>query len=67
MLFRSNSLIIVEHNLEIIRNADWIIDLGPGAGVNGGNLLFSGTPEELLKQKTPTAQSLNQYLKSMKF
>lgn len=62
-----NSLIIVEHNLEIIRNADWIIDLGPGAGVNGGNLLFSGTPEELLKQKTPTAQSLNQYLKSMKF
>jgi excinuclease ABC subunit A len=62
-----NSLIIVEHNLEIIRNADWIIDLGPGAGVNGGNLLFSGTPDDLLKQNTPTALSLKQYLQTMKF
>lgn len=57
-----NSVIIVEHNLEIIKNADWIIDLGPGAGNNGGNLIFSGTPSDLLKSNTPTAISLRDYL-----
>lgn len=57
-----NSVIIVEHNLEIIKNADWIIDLGPGAGNNGGHLVFSGTPSDLLKTNTPTAVSLRDYL-----
>ena len=42
-----NTLIIIEHNLEIIKCADWIIDLGPDGGENGGHLLFEGTPEDL--------------------
>ena len=56
-----NTVIIVEHNLEIIKNADWIIDLGPGAGNDGGQLIFSGTPNELIKTTTPTALALKNY------
>jgi excinuclease ABC subunit A len=57
-----NSVIIVEHNLEVIKNADWIIELGPEAGVRGGNLLFEGTPKEIVKKECPTGVSLNNYL-----
>ena len=42
-------VIVIEHNLDVIRNADWIIDLGPEGGSRGGELLFSGTPAELLE------------------
>lgn len=42
-----NTVIIIEHNLDIIRRADWIIDLGPEGGKNGGKVLFEGTPEEI--------------------
>ena len=49
---------MVEHNLDIIRAADHIIELGPDAGDRGGQLIFQGTPEELLKQNTPTAIAL---------
>ncbi|MGM9797291.1 MAG: ATP-binding cassette domain-containing protein [Parabacteroides sp.] len=42
-----NTVIIIEHNLDIIRRADWIIDLGPEGGKNGGEILFEGTPEDL--------------------
>lgn len=42
-----NTVVIIEHNLDIIRRADWIIDLGPEGGKNGGELLFEGTPEAL--------------------
>ncbi len=44
-----NSMIIIEHNTEIIKNADWIIDLGPEGGDEGGHLCFEGTPEDLIK------------------
>ena len=43
-----NTVVIIEHNLDIIRRADWIIDLGPEGGKNGGEVLFEGTPEELV-------------------
>jgi excinuclease ABC A subunit len=43
-----NSVIVIEHNLDVIRNADWIIDLGPEGGSRGGRLVFSGTPRDLL-------------------
>ena len=46
-----HSLIVIEHNIEVIKCADHIIDLGPEGGRNGGNVLFEGTPEELIKQK----------------
>ena len=45
-----NTVIVIEHNLDIIKNADWIIDLGPEAGGEGGNLVFAGTPEELIER-----------------
>lgn len=44
-----NTVVIIEHNLDIIRYADWIIDMGPEGGKNGGELIFQGTPEELVK------------------
>ena len=55
-----NSVIVVEHDEQMMREADWIIDIGPKAGRLGGKVLFSGTPGDLLKTDTLTAQ----YLKS---
>ncbi len=46
-----NSIICIEHNLEVIRNSDWIIDLGPSGGENGGKICFQGTPKDLIKKK----------------
>lgn len=46
-----NSLIIIEHNPEVIKSSDWVIDLGPEGGEKGGNIIFEGTPEELIKCK----------------
>jgi len=43
-----NTVIVIEHNLDIIRNADWIIDMGPEGGSKGGEVLFEGTPRALL-------------------
>ncbi len=54
-----NSVIVVEHDEEMMRQADWIVDIGPKAGRLGGKVLFSGTPEELLRTDTLTAQYLN--------
>jgi excinuclease ABC A subunit len=55
-----NSVIVIEHNLDVIRNADWVIDLGPEGGTKGGQVVFTGTPTELLGAK----QSLTgQYLR----
>ena len=48
---KKNTLVIVEHNLEIIANADYLIDLGPDAGIQGGEIIAQGTPEELAKSK----------------
>ncbi|MEM9399282.1 MAG: excinuclease ABC subunit UvrA [Verrucomicrobiota bacterium] len=46
-----NSLIVIEHNLDVIKNADWIIDLGPEAGDQGGRIMASGTPEDIAQHK----------------
>ncbi|GAB3240787.1 excinuclease ABC subunit UvrA [Hymenobacter seoulensis] len=48
---QGNSVLIIEHNMDIIKCADWVIDLGPEGGINGGHLLFEGTPEEMVKLK----------------
>lgn len=64
LLKRNNTLIIVEHNLDVIAQADWIIDIGPGAGKYGGNIIFEGTVEELLKnEKSFTAKYLKKHLR----
>lgn len=48
---KGNTMIIIEHNLELIKNADWIVDLGPEAGKDGGYVVCSGTPESVVKNK----------------
>ncbi|MFA5994486.1 MAG: excinuclease ABC subunit UvrA [Parcubacteria group bacterium] len=53
-----NSLLVVEHDEDIIRKADWIIDMGPGAGEEGGQVIFQGDIAKLMKAKTSTAQYL---------
>ncbi len=47
LLARGHTIVVVEHNLDVIRSADWLIELGPDAGDRGGELVFAGTPEEL--------------------
>ena len=49
-----NTVIIIEHNLDVIKQADWIIDIGPEGGKNGGKVVFQGTPKEMIT----TSQSL---------
>ncbi|HLH05836.1 MAG TPA: excinuclease ABC subunit UvrA [Terriglobales bacterium] len=57
-----NSIIIIEHNLDVIRNADWIIDLGPEGGEDGGRIVAHGTPEQVAKiKKSYTGQALAHY------
>ncbi len=60
LIAAGHSIIVIEHNTEVIKCADWIIDLGPEGGKNGGNVLFAGTPEDLVKQK---GNSTGEFLK----
>ncbi|MGE5856457.1 MAG: excinuclease ABC subunit UvrA, partial [Syntrophaceae bacterium] len=61
---RGNTVLVIEHNLEVIREADWVIDLGPEGGEGGGRIVAEGTPFDLLKQKAAshTACWLARYL-----
>jgi len=59
-----NTVILIEHNLDVIKNSDWLIDLGPGAGDNGGELIATGTPEQLAANpKSFTGKYLKRLLK----
>jgi excinuclease ABC subunit A len=58
-----NTVVIIEHHLDVIKNADWIIDLGPGAGDKGGSIVATGTPEEISREKkSATGTYLKKYL-----
>ncbi|MBQ8847626.1 MAG: excinuclease ABC subunit UvrA [Candidatus Gastranaerophilales bacterium] len=58
-----NTILIIEHNMDIIKCADWIIDLGPDGGDNGGEIVFKGTPEQIVKCKESyTGKYLKRYL-----
>jgi excinuclease ABC subunit A len=60
-----NTVVLIEHNLDLIKNADWIIDLGPGAGDRGGQLIATGTPEQLVKvKKSHTGRFLRKALEA---
>ncbi len=64
LISRGHSIIIIEHNLEVIKSADWMIDLGPEGGDKGGNIVFEGTPEDLIKIKgSYTGEALKEKLK----
>jgi excinuclease ABC subunit A len=52
-----NSVVVIEHNLEVIKTADWIIDLGPEGGDGGGEIVAQGTPEDIVKAARPVGQS----------
>ncbi|MGZ4019978.1 MAG: hypothetical protein ACXVJ5_13080, partial [Flavisolibacter sp.] len=61
---RGNTVLVIEHNMDVIKVADHIIDLGPEGGGGGGEILFEGTPEDLLKVKESfTAQFLKEELR----
>ena len=61
-----NTVIVIEHHLDLIKNADWVIDLGPGAGEEGGELVAQGSPESIsLIKKSMTGKYLKTYLKNI--
>ena len=67
LINKGNSIFVIEHNVEVMKCADWIIDLGPEGGENGGNLLFSGVPEEISELKdNSTGLFLRDKLKNKK-
>jgi len=47
---QGNTVVVIEHNLDVIKTADWVLDLGPGGGVNGGEIVAEGTPEQVAKE-----------------
>jgi excinuclease ABC subunit A len=67
LLKRNNTVVIIEHNLEVIKCADYIIDLGPDAGEKGGEVVATGTPEEIVKiENSWTGKYLNSYINGSK-
>ena len=62
---KGNTVIVIEHNLDIIKSADWIIDMGPEGGSRGGEIIAIGTPEQVAKMpQSYTGQFLAETLKS---
>jgi len=62
LVLAGHSLLVIEHNLDVIKSADWILDLGPEAGVHGGQLVAHGPPEMVAETRSPTAQFLREAL-----
>ena len=66
LIEQGNTIIVIEHNMDVIKCADWVIDIGPGGGDEGGDLVFEGTPEDLAKyKKSYTGQYLKVRLKKV--
>jgi excinuclease ABC subunit A len=59
---QGNTVVVIEHNLDVIKTADWVIDMGPGGGVNGGRIVVEGTPETVAATKESFT---GQYLKPL--
>ncbi len=59
-----NSVLVIEHNLDLVKNADYIIDMGPEGGAGGGQIVAIGTPEELAEQHEETGSYTGKYLKT---
>lgn len=58
----NNTIVVIEHNMEIIKSSDWIIEMGPDGGKDGGEIIYEGKPENMRSKKTHTAIALNKYL-----
>jgi excinuclease ABC subunit A len=66
LLHAGNSLVVIEHNLDVIKSADWVIDLGPEGGAAGGKIVFEGSPDDLISSsQSYTGRFLRDYLKSI--
>ena len=64
---QGNSVVVIEHNLDVVKTADWIIDIGPEGGNEGGRIVAAGTPETIIKKKgSYTGQYLKMLLKDRK-
>ena len=60
---RGNTVIVIEHNLDVMKQADWLIDVGPDGGTAGGEVVFTGTPKEMVETaQTITAEYLRKSL-----
>ena len=59
---KGNTVLVIEHNLDVLKCADFIIDMGPGGGKNGGEIIATGTPEEIALGNSPTAQYIGEEL-----
>ncbi len=57
-----NSVVVIEHHLAVVAHADWVIDMGPGAGHDGGSVVFEGTPADLCRSGTLTGEHLAAYV-----
>jgi excinuclease ABC subunit A len=62
LVSKGNTVMVIEHNLDVIKNADWITDLGPEGGEEGGRVVSAGTPEELVRD---AASYTGKYLKQV--
>lgn len=64
LIEQGNTILVIEHNMDMIKSADWVIDIGPEGGDKGGNVVFEGTPEDLVKEETSyTAKYLKLHMK----
>ena len=67
MVDSGHSVIIIEHNLDVIKSADWVIDVGPDGGFKGGQIVAEGTPEEIMDMSVShTGYFLKEYLKTLR-
>ena len=61
---RGHSLVVIEHQMDILKSADWILEMGPEAGAGGGKIVFAGTPEQLARKRVPSAPFMAAALRS---
>lgn len=59
---RGNTVLVIEHNLDVLKSADYVIDMGPGGGKNGGNIIAAGTPEQIAEGQSPTSSFIAEEL-----
>ena len=59
---RGNTVLVIEHNLDVVKTADFVIDMGPEGGSGGGRIIAAGTPEEVAATDSPTASFIREEL-----